>query len=74
MMAVDITVYHIFCIHNPRNISDIRKDRYDRAKEWLEAVADGKISIDGAPLLPQEERRTRSGFIVKSNRKRSNYF
>lgn len=74
MMAVDITVYHIFCIHNPRNISDIRKDRYDRAKEWLKAVADGKISIDGAPLLPQEERRTRSGFIVKSNRKRSNYF
>ena len=74
MMAVDITVYHIFCIHNPRNMSSVRKDRYDRAKEWLEAVADGNISIDGAPLLPQEERRTRSGFIIKSNRKRSNHF
>lgn len=33
MMAVDITVYHIFCIHNPRNMSSVRKDRYDRAKE-----------------------------------------
>lgn len=66
MMAVDITVYHIFCIHNPRNMSSVRKDRYDRAKEWLEAVADGNISIDGAPLLPQEERRTRSGFIIKA--------
>ena len=74
MMAVDITVYHIFCIHNPRNMSSVRKDRYDRAKEWLEAVADGNISIDGAPLLPQEERRTRSGFIIKSNHKRSNHF
>ena len=25
-------------------------------------------------MLPQEERRTRSGFIIKSNRKRSNHF
>jgi len=74
MMVIDMTVYHIFCIHNPRNMSSVRKDRYDRAKEWLEAVADGNISIDGAPLLPQEERRTRSGFIIKSNHKRSNHF
>ena len=74
MMALDIAIYHIFSIHNPRNMSSVRKDRYDRAKEWLEAVADGNISIDGAPLLPQEERRTRSGFIIKSNRKRSNHF
>ena len=74
MMVIDMAVYHIFCIHNPRNMSSVRKDRYDRAKEWLEAVADGNISIDGAPLLPQEERRTRSGFIIKSNRKRSNHF
>ena len=74
MMVIDMAVYHIFCIHNPRNMSSVRKDRYDRAKEWLEAVADGNISIDGAPLLPQEELRTRSGFIIKSNRKRSNHF
>lgn len=74
MMAIDITVYHIFCIHNPQKLSQTRKDRYERAVEWMKAVAAGDISIDGAPLLPQEERRTRSGFIIKSNRKRSNYF
>lgn len=74
MMAIDITVYHIFCIHNPQKLSQTRKDRYERAVEWMKAVAAGDISIDGAPLLPQEERRTRSGFIIKSNRKRSNHF
>ena len=34
MMAIDITVYHIFCIHNPQKLSQTRKDRYERAVEW----------------------------------------
>lgn len=74
MMAIDIAVYHIFCIHNPRNMSQIRKDRYDRAKEWLEAVANGDVSIDGAPLLPENELRTKSNFLIRSNCKRSNRY
>ncbi len=44
-------VYHIFCIHNPRNLSPLRKERHDRAVEWLEAVATEEISVDGLPLL-----------------------
>ena len=39
MMAIDIAVYHIFCIHNPRNLSPLRKERHERAVEWLKAVA-----------------------------------
>ena len=39
MMAIDIAVYHIFCIHNPRNLSPLRKERHERAVKWLEAVA-----------------------------------
>ena len=35
MMAIDIAVYHIFCIHNPRNLSPLRKERHERAVEWL---------------------------------------
>lgn len=31
MMVIDIAVYHIFCIHNPQKLSQLRKDRYDRA-------------------------------------------
>ena len=39
-----------FCIHNPQKLSQVRKDRYERAVEWMKAVADEDISIEGAPL------------------------
>lgn len=74
MKAIDITVYHIFCIHNPRNVSQIRKDRYDGAMEWLTAIADEDISIDGAPLLPEDKRKEKATFLIRSNRKRINHF
>ena len=74
MMAVDITVYHIFCIHNPQKLSQVRKDRYERAVEWMKAVADEDISIEGAPLLPEEQRAGRSDFRIQSNRKRTNHW
>lgn len=54
MFAIDIAVFHIFCIHNPYKISKIRQDRYDRAVAWLKEVMNGDVTIDGAPLLPEE--------------------
>ncbi len=74
MMALDIAIYHIFCIHNPRKLSQMRKDRYERAIKWLEAVKDEEISIDGAPLRPEEERAASSTFLIRSNRKRTNHY
>ena len=44
MMVIDIAVYHIFCIHNPQKLSQLRKDRYERAVEWMKAVAAEEIS------------------------------
>lgn len=70
MMVLDIAVYHIFCIHNPQKLSQIRKDRYKRAVEWMKAVAREDISIEGAPLLPEEERVAESTFRIRSNTKR----
>ena len=64
MMVIDIAVYHIFC--------QVRKDRYERAVEWMRAVAEEKISIDGAPLLPEEERAAKASLMFRSNRKRIN--
>ena len=55
MFAIDISVYHIFCQHNPYKMAKIRQDRYDRAVEWLKGIMKGDITIDGAPLLPDEE-------------------
>lgn len=74
MMVIDIAVYHIFCIHNPQKLSQIRKDRYERAVEWMKAVASEEISIEGAPLLLEEERAGKSSFRIQSNPKRVNHW
>lgn len=73
MMAIDITVYHLFCIHNPKNLSQMRKDRYERAVEWLKQVAAFKITIDGTPLLQNEELKANSPWLMTSNPKRTNH-
>lgn len=54
MFALDIAIYHIFCQHNPYKVSEVRKERYGRAIEWLKGVMDGDVTIDGAPLLPDD--------------------
>ena len=74
MMVIDIAVYHIFCIHNPQKLSPMRKDRYERAVEWMRAVAAEEICIEGAPLLPAEERAGNSNFRITSNQKRTNHW
>lgn len=67
MFAVDITIYHIFCQHNPYKISQIRKDRYDRAVEWLKGIMSGDITIDGAPQLPPETLQDNSRWQIQSD-------
>lgn len=73
MMAIDIAVYHIFCIHNPQKLSDVRRERYERAVEWLKAVAAEQISIAGAPTLTGEQRNANAAFRITSNPKRHNH-
>lgn len=73
MMAIDIAVYHIFCLHNPYKMSQIRKDRYDRAVEWLKAVAKGDITIDGAPRLPEKEQAENSPWQIAGNELRETH-
>lgn len=74
MMAKDIATYHIFCIHNPYKMSQIRKDRYERAIDWLKGVAKGEITIDGAPRLPEEEAAANSPWQVENNELRTTHF
>ena len=64
MIAIDIAVYHIFCQHNPYKMSDIRKERYNRAIEWLKSVAKADITIDGAPKLPKETLQQNSPWQI----------
>ena len=71
MMAIDIAIYHAFSIHNPQKMSAIRRDRYDRALEWLKAVQRGELVIDGAPQLPADQRQNASYYLLRSNPKRT---
>lgn len=67
MFAIDITVYHIFCQHNPYKIAKIRQDRYDRAIEWLKGVMKGDITIDGAPLIQEPQLSDNSPWQIDAD-------
>lgn len=72
MMCLDIAVYHIYTVGNPLKLSQMRKDRYDRAVEWMKAIKRGNADINGAPLLAGEERSR--DFLHHSNPKRCHRF
>lgn len=74
MYAKDIAVYHLFCIHNPHKMSQIRKDRYERAVDWLKGVASGLITVDGAPRLPEDEAADNSPWQIENNEFRTTHF
>ena len=73
MMAIDISLYHLFCAHNPQKLSQMRVDRYNRAMEWLKKVSESKLSIADAPLLPDEERSENAVALMASNPKRTQH-
>ena len=73
MMAIDIAIYHMFSIHNPRNISQVRVDRYKRAMAWLKEVRNGNEDVNGLPELEPQEREKTSRYLLASNPKRTNY-
>lgn len=73
MMCLDIAIYHLFCIHNPQKMSQIRKDRYERAVEWLERISKFQIAIDGAPTLPKDQTKASAPLQFVSNAKRHNH-
>lgn len=69
MFCVDITVYHLFSMHNPRNMSKIREDRYNRAIEWLKAVGRGNLSAEGLPERAEKDENV--PYLITGERVRS---
>lgn len=74
MYAKDIAVYHLFCIHNPYKMSQIRKDRYQQALDFLKGVSEGMVTIDGAPRLPEDEAAANSPWQIENNEFRQTHF
>lgn len=73
-IAVDISVYEMFCQHNPYKMSQIRKDRYDDAMEFLREIRDYKANIEGLPLLPEDSQESNTPWQIESNCLRSTHY
>lgn len=72
MMAIDIAIYHLHCIHNPRKLTQLRQERYDRAIEWLKQVNRGQVNPTGLPVLTPQ---TTKGYVrYNSNPKRGLHY
>ena len=52
MYLVDMALYHLHSRQNPRNVPQIRQDRYDQVISWLKMARTGKLSV-GLPELPE---------------------
>ena len=71
MKLVDIALYNIHCILNPKAIPAIREKRYDDAITWFREVNEGNINPPG---LTKPENGSKSHVMFGSNRKRDHYF
>lgn len=76
MFAMDITLYHLHSVHNPVKFPQIRKDRYDRAIEWLKMVQQGEINPAGLPLITDTDGNQGNAlnYAMSSNTKRNNHY
>lgn len=73
-VCIDIAIYEIFCQHNPYKMSQIRRDRYEDAMQFLREVRDHQANIDGAPLLPVDTQKDNSPWQIESNELRATHF
>lgn len=69
MRLIDITLFHLHSRINPRNIPDLRKERYDGnspaqvggAIGWLKQIASGDFNVDLPEILPDKGLGIRYG-------------
>lgn len=72
-ILVDMILYHINARINPRNISQIRIDRYDEAKEILRGVNSGKMTNISLPERVNDDDTPKS-IVTGSNIKLTHYY
>lgn len=62
---VDITLYHLHSRIAPRNIPQLRIDRYNAAIDWLKMCARGEVTPNLPVLQPSTGNRIRWGGNIK---------
>lgn len=73
MIAKDIALYHICCIHNPQKLTEVRRMRYEDALATLSKIQTGKYTPSGLPVLSAEANNAEGGYLFSSNTKRDNH-
>lgn len=82
LFLLDITLYHLHSRINPRNVPDLRKERYDGngptqsggAIGWLKKVASGDITADLPEIDPVQGNSIRWGNADGSTTRASNLY
>lgn len=70
MYMVDIVCYHVHSNLNPRNIPQLRVDRYQNAINWMKMVNAGDVTADLTEILPLQGY----SIIYGSNPKRPQFY
>lgn len=63
---IDIALFHLHSRIAPRNIPEIRKDRYENAISWLKMCAFGDVTPKLTPKDPKQGSRIRYGGNTKN--------
>lgn len=66
MIVIDITLFHVHSRIAPRNIPDLRKDRYSNAVQMLQAFARGEMTSKLPLIQPKRGVRIRYGGAIKN--------
>jgi hypothetical protein len=66
MTVIDICLYHVHSRISPRNIPDLRRDRYMNAVDMLRAFARGEMTAKLPVIQPKRGARIRYGGNIKN--------
>jgi hypothetical protein len=66
MCVIDVCLYHIHSRIAPRNVPDLRRDRYINAVDMLRAYARGEMTAKLPLLQPKSGQRVRYGGNIKN--------
>lgn len=73
MFVMDIALYHLHARVSPRQMSETREKRYERAIEWMQKVASGELATS-LPVIEDEDGETTKPWRLNSNDKFNHYY
>jgi phage gp36-like protein len=66
MLYIDIVLYHLHSRINPGQVPQLRVDRYNEAKRWLEMVAAGSLKPDLDEITDEDGDGVSDGNVILS--------